>query len=130
LLGHTGRGHGLGLFRRLLLCGLPRHPGGCVQAQQAGTPATNAAAATTGPHAGEGVLKGAGRERERWRQTTVAESLRRLPLRQPRFETLSGLPLEDVYVPDGAANPGEPGQYPFTRGIHASMYRGRLWTMR
>ncbi|HLG70776.1 MAG TPA: methylmalonyl-CoA mutase family protein [Chloroflexota bacterium] len=43
---------------------------------------------------------------------------------------MSGLPLEDVYVPDGEHELGEPGQYPFTRGIHPTMYRGRLWTMR
>jgi methylmalonyl-CoA mutase, N-terminal domain len=54
----------------------------------------------------------------------------RLPLRQERFETLSGLPLEDLYVPDEASDPGEAGEFPFTRGIHSTMYRGRLWTMR
>jgi methylmalonyl-CoA mutase N-terminal domain/subunit len=50
-------------------------------------------------------------------------------------ETLSGLPVQDVYTSGdakGAANDsvGRPGEYPFTRGIHADMYRGRLWTMR
>ena len=43
----------------------------------------------------------------------------------------SGLPVEPVYGPDGDSSPGgEPGEFPFTRGIHPSMYRGRLWTMR
>ncbi len=43
------------------------------------------------------------------------------------FETMSGVPVDAVYGPDD----GEfPGQYPYTRGIHASMYRSRLWTMR
>jgi methylmalonyl-CoA mutase N-terminal domain/subunit len=69
-------------------------------------------------------------ERERWRRTTVAESVQRLPLRRERFETVSGLPLEDVYVPDGQHELGEPGEFPYTRGIHPTMYRGRLWTMR
>ncbi|HEX6513033.1 MAG TPA: methylmalonyl-CoA mutase family protein, partial [Chloroflexota bacterium] len=69
-------------------------------------------------------------ERQRWRETTVAESLKRLPPRRERFETMSGLPLEDVYVPDGEHALAEPGEYPFTRGIHRTMYRGRLWTMR
>jgi methylmalonyl-CoA mutase N-terminal domain/subunit len=46
------------------------------------------------------------------------------------FRTLSGLPLDAVYGPDGTGNPGEPGQFPYTRGIHDDMYRGRLWTMR
>ena len=43
------------------------------------------------------------------------------------FETLSGVPLEPVYGPDGAELPG---QWPYTRGPYASMYRSRLWTMR
>ena len=43
------------------------------------------------------------------------------------FATMSGVPVEPVYGPDD----GEfPGQYPFTRGPHASMYRSKLWTMR
>ncbi|MBV9119589.1 MAG: methylmalonyl-CoA mutase family protein [Chloroflexi bacterium] len=53
-----------------------------------------------------------------------------MPLREQRFETMSGLPLDDVYVPNGVPNLGQPGEYPFTRGIHADMYRGRRWTMR
>jgi methylmalonyl-CoA mutase N-terminal domain/subunit len=48
-------------------------------------------------------------------------------LRDAPFETMSGIPLEAVYGPDD----GEfPGQWPYTRGPHASMYRSRLWTMR
>src|ERR1043166_257969 len=52
------------------------------------------------------------------------------------YRTLSGLPLEPVYGPehlpgfDADRDLGEPGQFPFTRGIHETMYRGRLWTMR
>jgi methylmalonyl-CoA mutase N-terminal domain/subunit len=46
-------------------------------------------------------------------------------------DTLSGLPIKAAYGPaDAPRDPGEPGQYPFTRGIHPTMYRGRLWTMR
>ena len=49
------------------------------------------------------------------------------PLRDTDFETMSGIPLEAVYGPDG----GEfPGQWPYTRGPYASMYRSKLWTMR
>ncbi len=46
--------------------------------------------------------------------------------------TLSGLPLKPLYEPPGGAPPdiGRPGQYPFTRGVYDTMYRGRLWTMR
>jgi len=68
--------------------------------------------------------------RDRWRATTVAATIERQPLRRERFETMSGLPLEDVHVPNGGHELGEPGEYPFTRGIHPTMYRGRLWTMR
>ncbi|HJQ94261.1 MAG TPA: methylmalonyl-CoA mutase family protein [Acidimicrobiia bacterium] len=46
--------------------------------------------------------------------------------------TPSGLPLLNLYQPDGGAPPeiGAPGEFPFTRGIHATMYRGKRWTMR
>ncbi|QIA27176.1 methylmalonyl-CoA mutase family protein [Thermaerobacter sp. PB12/4term] len=56
--------------------------------------------------------------------------------RRPRFETLSGIEVKRCYgpedVPDAAAAQrlGVPGQWPYTRGIHDTMYRGRLWTMR
>src|SRR6201997_4379940 len=49
------------------------------------------------------------------------------PRRQARFESMSGIPLEPVYGPDDAELPG---QYPYTRGPYASMYRTKLWTMR
>ena len=61
-----------------------------------------------------------GEEYEAWRAAYDATHKRDVP-----FETMSGVPVEPVY--------GEapyPGQYPFTRGVHASMYRSRLWTMR
>ncbi len=60
--------------------------------------------------------------RETWEALYNASSLREGP-----FETMSGVPVEPVYGPED----GEfPGSYPYTRGIHASMYRSRLWTMR
>ena len=48
------------------------------------------------------------------------------------FDTLSSAPLDALYGPEGEVDPdiGLPGEYPFTRGIYPSMYRGRLWTMR
>jgi methylmalonyl-CoA mutase N-terminal domain/subunit len=48
------------------------------------------------------------------------------------FDTLSSAPLDPLYGPEGELDPeiGAPGQYPFTRGIYSSGYRGRLWTMR
>src|SRR3989475_2820588 len=55
--------------------------------------------------------------------------------RDVKFESLSGIPLEPVYAPDAVSGRhedrlGQPGQYPFTRGVYPTMYRGRLWTMR
>ncbi len=55
--------------------------------------------------------------------------------RKPKFETLSGIEAKRVYTPDDADDPyderlGFPGEYPFTRGIQPTMYRGRFWTMR
>jgi methylmalonyl-CoA mutase, N-terminal domain len=55
------------------------------------------------------------------------EQFDRAAKRPARFETMSGVPLDPVYGPDEAELPG---QYPYTRGPHASMYRSRLWTMR
>jgi methylmalonyl-CoA mutase N-terminal domain/subunit len=49
------------------------------------------------------------------------------PKRDATFATMSGIPLEPVYGPEDAEFPG---QFPYTRGLHASMYRARLWTMR
>ena len=52
------------------------------------------------------------------------------------FTTISGVPIEPLYTPehlsnlDPARDLGGPGQFPYTRGIHESMYRGKLWTMR
>lgn len=55
--------------------------------------------------------------------------------RDYNFDTLSGEPLDPLYFPESNENGymeelGFPGQFPFTRGIHANMYRGKLWTMR
>jgi methylmalonyl-CoA mutase N-terminal domain/subunit len=57
------------------------------------------------------------------------------PARDVPFTTLSGIPVDALYTPDhvrpdGDAAIGAPGEYPYTRGIYESMYRGRLWTMR
>ncbi len=49
------------------------------------------------------------------------------------FRTISGIPINEVYTRDDVGDPkeiGDPGHYPFTRGIHPNMYRGRMWTMR
>ncbi len=54
-----------------------------------------------------------------------------VPSAATNFETLGGIPLKETYGP-GDAPPAAPlpGEFPYTRGIHASMYRGKLWTMR
>jgi methylmalonyl-CoA mutase N-terminal domain/subunit len=55
---------------------------------------------------------------------------------QRQFTTISGVPIEPVYGPeqvqelDRSRDLGEPGEFPYTRGIHRDMYRGKLWTMR
>jgi len=75
-----------------------------------------------------------------WETRTLAPALQRFPEREGRFATLSDLPVERLYTPDDVTtddpttdyltNVGFPGEYPFTRGIQPTMYRGRLWTMR
>ena len=62
-------------------------------------------------------------------------SIKNSRIRDADFDTLSGHPLDACYFPktideNYKENLGFPGQYPFTRGIHSNLYRGRLWTMR
>ena len=66
---------------------------------------------------------------ERW----FRERFARLPQREALFTTLSGEPVEPLYTEADLPEPdqiGLPGEFPFTRGVYPSMYRGRLWTMR
>jgi methylmalonyl-CoA mutase N-terminal domain/subunit len=71
-----------------------------------------------------------------WESTTLKKALEERPERQPEFTTISGAPIRRLYTPadlpefDYNRDLGFPGQPPYTRGIHATMYRGRLWTMR
>ena len=80
--------------------------------------------------------EGVAEARRRWEETTLQQTLERQPERPWRFTTLSDMPVERLYGPDHLADVdferdiGWPGEYPYTRGIHATMYRGRLWTMR
>ncbi|HEY7676169.1 MAG TPA: methylmalonyl-CoA mutase family protein [Candidatus Methylomirabilis sp.] len=74
-------------------------------------------------------------ERERWERETLKKALERSPERQARFETPSQVPLHRIYTPEDVDPQyedrlGFPGEYPFTRGVQPTMYRGRLWTMR
>src|SRR5690606_11874851 len=70
-----------------------------------------------------------------WREGPVAASYRKLPARRERFTTWSGVEVPDLLTPadvpiDYQRDLGLPGEYPCTRGVQPTMYRGRLWTMR
>ncbi len=71
----------------------------------------------------------------RWLQTTYRKAVQRFPERRKTFETPSGIPLPPLLAPKTGGSEyeeklGFPGEYPYTRGVQPSMYRGRLWTMR
>jgi methylmalonyl-CoA mutase N-terminal domain/subunit len=73
---------------------------------------------------------------EKWENTILKKVLDRSPETQEEFRTESGIPVKRLYSPldlegiDYEEALGYPGQYPYTRGVYPSMYRGRLWTMR
>ena len=72
----------------------------------------------------------------RWREQTYEPFRAESGERKPEFVTRSDIPIEPLYTPETLAgwehdrNLGYPGEYPFTRGVYPTMYRGRLWTMR
>lgn len=76
------------------------------------------------------------RRRKRWQEKTLSPHLAKSPERLARFSTVSDEPIEALYGPDDRTasdylrDLSFPGEYPFTRGVQPSMYRGRLWTMR
>ena len=77
-------------------------------------------------------------ERDRWRATTRAKALKGAPERRERFATSSDIEIADLYTAADLdsidftpeRDLGLPGEYPFTRGVQATMYRSRFWTMR
>lgn len=72
-------------------------------------------------------------EKARWEKETLQPITRRFPERREEFYTSSGIPLPNIGEPaemDYLSQLGFPGEYPFTRGIQPTMYRGRFWTMR
>jgi methylmalonyl-CoA mutase N-terminal domain/subunit len=76
-----------------------------------------------------------GQEQAEWEATTLQGALSHFPERQAEFETESGIEVERTYTPadvqtEYVRDLGFPGQYPFTRGVQPTMYRGRFWTMR
>jgi methylmalonyl-CoA mutase, N-terminal domain len=77
----------------------------------------------------------AGQRAEQWEREELARVVERTALRRPEFVTDSGIPIPHVLTPADRGQErleqlGLPGQFPFTRGVQPSMYRGRLWTMR
>jgi methylmalonyl-CoA mutase, N-terminal domain len=88
------------------------------------------------PVADEKDLEPIRRAKHTWESHTVQKNRERLAERHLQFTTAGGIPLERLYTPldvaslDYLADLGFPGEYPFTRGVQPSMYRGRLWTMR
>lgn len=76
------------------------------------------------------------REKEKWEKTTLKKVTDRFPEMKEEFTTGSWLPVKRLYTPadrkedDYLEGLGFPGQYPFTRGVQPTMYRGRYWTMR
>jgi len=84
----------------------------------------------------EDELRKIAEAKQKWHQSMVAKVIARYPESKPGFETSSGIELERAYTPadvgglDYLEDLGFPGDYPFTRGVQPTMYRGRLWTMR
>jgi methylmalonyl-CoA mutase N-terminal domain/subunit len=74
-------------------------------------------------------------DKKGWLEGTYGKAVKKGPERRARFETSSGIPAEPVYAasdvkPGLEDRLGMPGEYPFTRGVQPTMYRGRFWTMR
>jgi len=74
-------------------------------------------------------------EQKRWEERTLQPQISKYRQRKPEFVTPSGIPLPPILIPP-EADPdymdqlGFPGEYPYTRGVQPTMYRGRFWTMR
>ena len=74
--------------------------------------------------------------KDRWEETTLQQTLSRSPERRKKFITASSEEIDRLYTPldiqemDYNRDLGMPGEYPYTRGVHSTMYRGKNWTMR
>jgi methylmalonyl-CoA mutase, N-terminal domain len=90
----------------------------------------------TGDGTGPGPAPAGDQAVARWRAATRAKAVAASAERSEAFVTTSEIPVADVYTPadlpgfDPAVELGLPGEYPFTRGVQATMYRSRFWTMR
>jgi len=73
---------------------------------------------------------------DNWEETTLRKALASLPEKSDEFITTSSEPIDRLYTPldvadlDTSGDLGLPGEYPFTRGVHPTLYRSKLWTMR
>ncbi|WP_224248281.1 acyl-CoA mutase large subunit family protein [Hyalangium gracile] len=81
------------------------------------------------------TVKTATKQAEKWAKEELSQVTAKMPLRRKQFITDSGVPIPDVMTladrkDEQADRIGLPGQFPFTRGVQPTMYRGRLWTMR
>src|SRR5687768_10881060 len=74
--------------------------------------------------------------KQRWEREVLEPTLKKAPERKGAFTTISGRRIERLYAPEDAQgidydrDVGNPGEFPYTRGIHPTGYRGKLWTMR
>src|SRR5271157_6527357 len=72
----------------------------------------------------------------KWETRCLEPFLKKYPERKENFKNLSGTDIKICYTPDDISDLdyekdlGFPGEFPFTRGIYPTLYRGRLWTMR
>ena len=75
-------------------------------------------------------------KRDQWEAGTLDKTLSKHSELKDEFITTSSVPIKRIFLPndlgefDYMSNIGFPGEFPFTRGVHPTMYRGRLWTMR
>ena len=75
-------------------------------------------------------------KKEKWEETTLHQSSSRFPERKKKFITTSSEEIDGLYTPldvadlDYEKDLGMPGEYPYTRGVHPTLHRGKLWTMR
>jgi methylmalonyl-CoA mutase N-terminal domain/subunit len=73
---------------------------------------------------------------DKWEETTLQQTLSKFPERQNKFMTTSSEPIRRLYTPldvadlDYLRDLGNPGEYPYTRSVHSTLYRGKPWTMR
>jgi len=84
----------------------------------------------------KGVINPAESAKARWEREVLEPTLAKAPERQKSFTTISGQPIDRLYTADDVAGQddaraiGNPGEFPYVRGIHPTGYRGKLWTMR